>query len=109
MHERRKNFRVEWHSPAKIYDSEGRFDQQCIVSNFSNSGARIVPFDLSELADAFILRISPRCRAQQCHVVWRAKDSVGVEFVRSAKDVSELAAPRRRKAVKRGERHPQYV
>ena len=25
MRERRKNFRVEWKSPAKIYDRRGRF------------------------------------------------------------------------------------
>jgi hypothetical protein len=42
MRERRKNFRVEWNSPAKIYDRRSRFARRCIVSNFSNGGAKIV-------------------------------------------------------------------
>jgi hypothetical protein len=35
MRERRKNFRDEWSSPAKIYDSKDHFAQHCIVRNFS--------------------------------------------------------------------------
>ena len=42
MRERRKNFRIEWKSSAKIYDRGGRFSRQCVVSNFSNGGAKIV-------------------------------------------------------------------
>jgi hypothetical protein len=38
--ERRKHFRVEWNSPATIYD--GQLPRCCIVSNFSNGGAKIV-------------------------------------------------------------------
>ena len=41
MRERRKNFRVEWNSPGKIYHRSGRFAGLCTVSNFSNGGARI--------------------------------------------------------------------
>jgi hypothetical protein len=41
MRERGQNFRVEWNSPAKIYDCNGRFARHCIVSNFSNGGAKI--------------------------------------------------------------------
>ena len=64
MRERRKHFRVEWNSPAKIYDRHGRFVGQCIVSNFSNSGARITGLDTRIVPDAFILRISPHSRGQ---------------------------------------------
>ena len=42
MRERRKNFRVEWNSAGKIYDRNGRFARHCMVSNFSNGGAKIV-------------------------------------------------------------------
>src|SRR5260370_32441709 len=41
MRERRKNFRVEWNSSAKIYDCNGYFVRLCIVGNFSNGGATI--------------------------------------------------------------------
>jgi PilZ domain-containing protein len=81
MRERRKNFRVEWNSPGKIYDCNGRFTRLCIVSNFSNGGAKIVCLGHRKVPDEFFLRISPRGRAHRCHVTWRAKDGLGVEFI----------------------------
>jgi PilZ domain len=104
MRERRKNFRVEWNSPAKIYDHDGHFDRQCIVSNFSNGGARIIGLKPDSVPDQFILRISPNCRAQKCHVIWRSNDALGVEFTDSAKNVSELGR-RRKLAIERGDGH----
>ena len=52
MRERRKNFRVEWNSPATICDREGVFARFCIVRNFSNGGAKIVDPDPSALPDS---------------------------------------------------------
>ncbi len=77
MRERRKNFRVEWNSAAKIYDRNGRFARRYIVSNFSNGGAKIVGVEPSTVPDEFILRISPHGRAQGCHVTWRSKEVWG--------------------------------
>jgi hypothetical protein len=37
--DRRKNFRVEWHSPATIY--VGALARRCTLWNFSNGGAKI--------------------------------------------------------------------
>jgi hypothetical protein len=98
MREQRKNFRVEWNSPAKIYDRHGRFAGQCIVSNFSNGGAKITGLDPHTVPDAFILRISPHSRAQECRVVRRSKDELGVEFTGEVKGTSEPALGRRRKS-----------
>jgi hypothetical protein len=98
MRERRKNFRVEWNSAAKIYDHDGRFARLCIVSNFSNGGAKIIGLEPSTIPDEFILRISPRGRTQRCHVIRRSKDGLGVEFTVGAKSTSELALGRRRKS-----------
>ena len=108
MSERRKNFRVEWNSAARIYDLDGLFDRKCIVSNFSNGGARIMGLKPDSVPDAFILRISPNCRAQKCQVIWRTNDALGVEFTDSAKDVNELNR-RQRSELMRGERHSQLV
>ena len=66
MRERRKNFRVEWNSLGTIYDRNGRFARRCIVSNFSNGGARITGVEPSTVPDEFILRISPHGRAHDC-------------------------------------------
>ena len=79
--EQRQNFRVEWNTAARIYTSDGAPARLCIVSNLSNGGARIVGIEPETLPDAFLLRISPRAsRTQQCRVIWRSKDALGVQF-----------------------------
>jgi hypothetical protein len=99
LRERRRNFRVEWNSPAKIYDCNGHFARLCVVSNFSNGGAKIAGVEPSTVPDEFILRISPHGRAHRCFVAWRSKDGLGVEFADTAKGISEPAISRRRKSV----------
>ena len=110
MRERRRNFRVEWNSAAKIYDCDGQFAALCIVSNFSNGGAKIVTLEPGTIPDEFILRISPRTRAQRCQVIRRLKDGLGVKFTDSAKSTGELAlSPRQKSSSKREERYPQWA
>ena len=90
MRERRKHFRVEWNSVAKIYSCDGRFAARCIVSNFSNGGAKIIGIDPREIPAKFILRVSPHGYFQACHVIRRSKDGLAVEFTGSAKHIGEL-------------------
>jgi hypothetical protein len=99
MRERRRNFRVEWNSPAKIYDCNGRFARQCTVSNFSNGGARIAGVESSTLPNEFMLRISPHSRLHRCYVTRRNRDSVGVKFAEGSEDTREAALRRRRTLV----------
>jgi hypothetical protein len=99
LHERRKSFRVEWNSPARIYDCDDRFARPCVVSNFSNGGAKIVGIEPATVPDEFILRITPHSPAHKCHVTWRSKEGLGVEFVDNAKRAGELARSRRQKSV----------
>jgi len=99
MRERRKNFRVEWSSPGKIYHRNGRFARLCIVSNFSNGGARITGVEPGTVPDEFILRIFPRGRAYECHVTWRSKNGLGVEFAGDTKGIREPAIDRRQKRL----------
>ena len=99
MRERRKNFRVEWNSPGKIYDHNGRFVQSCIVSNFSNGGGKIVGLEPGTVPDEFILRISPHGHVHNCRVTWRSKDGLGVKFTDGAQGTSEPATARRRKSL----------
>jgi PilZ domain-containing protein len=79
--ERRKNFRVEWNSPAMIYNHNGRAARPCVVSNLSNGGAKIVGVRPETIPDEFLLRVSPHSRARRCRVLWRSRDALGVEFV----------------------------
>ena len=107
MRERRKNFRVEWNSAAKIYDHNGHFAGPCIVCNFSNGGAKIVGVKPDDLPNNFILRISPHGHAHNCRVVWRTKDSLGVKFTGTAKDTREPETASAAKGVSR--KTPQRV
>jgi PilZ domain len=98
LDERRKHFRVEWNSAAKIYAEEGRLALQCVVSNFSNGGAKIVGVEPKMIPDEFMLRISPHGRPHRCQVVWRSKDGQGVQFV-EAYQRSGASAPAAEKKV----------
>jgi hypothetical protein len=77
--ERRRNFRVEWNSPATLQDNERGLARPCIVSNFSNTGAKITGVVASTVPDEFILGMAPG-RARNCRVLWRSGDTLGVEF-----------------------------
>ena len=99
MRERRKNFRVEWNSPGKMYHRNGRFARLCIVSNFSNGGARITGVEPGTVPDKFILRIFPHGRTRECHVTRRSKDGLEVEFAGDAKDIREPAIGRPQKRL----------
>jgi|SRR5215211_1418972 len=79
--ERRTNFRVEWNSAATIYDRNGRRARPCIVTNFSNGGAKITGVVPETIADEIMLRLSPHSRTRRCRVVWRTRDALGVEFI----------------------------
>ena len=109
MSERRKNFRVEWNSAAKIYDRGGQFAGLCIVSNFSNGGAKLIGLEPNTVPDEFILRIAPRIRPQTCKVVRRSKEGLGVIFIDDTKGVSDLKVDQRRKLIQRSERQRQLA
>ena len=77
--ERRKSFRVEWNSPAMIYD--GKSARPCIVSNFSNGGAKITGVRAATIPDEFAMRITSHdTRMRKCRVLWRSDDTLRVEF-----------------------------
>ena len=80
MRERRKNFRVEWNSPGKIYHPNGRFARLCTVSNFSNGGARISGVEPGTVPDEFILRIVPHGRHPRMprHLAFKGRFGGGI-------------------------------
>jgi PilZ domain len=97
MRERRNNFRVEWESAAKIYDRDSRLGRRCIVSNFSNGGAKIIGIEPSTVPDEFILYIAPHCHPQKCQVIRRLKDGLAVKFTADVKGIPKRTR-RRQKA-----------
>jgi hypothetical protein len=92
--ERRKSFRVEWHAPATVHD--GQSAHSCIVSNFSNGGAKIVGVTAAMLPDEFALQLTPgHRRLRKCRVIWRTDDALGVQFMdRQASAPAPLSAHR---------------
>jgi hypothetical protein len=89
--ERRKNFRVEWHSAASIHDPDGAWKHACVVKDLSNGGAQITDLPVSDIPDQFVLRFlrGPR-GVRKCQVLWRSLDTLGVEF-------TDVVIPRERK------------
>jgi PilZ domain len=80
--ERRKHFRVEWNSPATIYDLDRGAPRPCIVRKFSNGGAKIVGVRANTIPDEFTLRITPgHGRTHKCRVLWRSDDAIRVQFI----------------------------
>jgi hypothetical protein len=71
----------------------------CVVSNFSDGGAKIVVIEPKAVPNEFILRISPHGRAHLCHVVWRSKDGLGVQFIDSDHGTGAPAPSRGKKSL----------
>jgi hypothetical protein len=105
--ERRKNFRIQWNSSAMIYDCEGAWDHPCVLSDFSNGGAKISGVTVSKFPDDFMLKMARGLKPRKCHVLWRTADALGVEFVdhiANAEQPRRTATPRKRSA-RTQERH----
>ena len=64
-----------------IYDCEGDWTKSCILSDFSNGGAKITAVSVSAVPDYFMLRIARGVKPRKCHVVWRSADALGLEFI----------------------------
>jgi hypothetical protein len=75
--ERRKTFRVEWNSPATIYEIDGSSPRPCIVRDFSNVGAKVTGVNPAAVPDESILRITPRGCPRKCRVLCRSSPTLG--------------------------------
>jgi len=87
--ERRKSFRVEWNLPATIYDVDRELVRPCIVSNFSNTGARVTGVRATTIPDEFVLSITPG-RRRKCRVIWRSDDTLGVRFIDDIANAADM-------------------
>jgi hypothetical protein len=64
----------------------------CVVSDVSNTGARIDVQDSKVLPDYFILMLTSNGAARRfCRVMWRKPTQVGVKFERSLAEAAEAA------------------
>ena len=67
---------------AHYYFDGGQFPRTCLVTDMSDSGARL--YSESNIPDDFTLAVSGEGfdMKRECHVVWRLGHEMGVEFVR---------------------------
>jgi hypothetical protein len=64
-----------------IYDCDSDWTGTCILSDFSNGGAKIRGVTVSTVPDHFLLRAIGLRKTYKCHVLWRSADALGVEFI----------------------------
>ncbi|MBV8429363.1 MAG: PilZ domain-containing protein [Hyphomicrobiales bacterium] len=80
--DRRRNIRVEWHSPGKIYDGNGDLLSQCLIKDLSNGGAKITGVVVGKIPNEFTLRIARGAIGlRKCHVLWKNATTIGIEFI----------------------------
>ena len=64
----------------------------CVVSDVSNTGARIDVQDSKAIPDHFVLMLSSNGAARRfCRVMWRKPTQVGVKFERSLADAADAS------------------
>jgi hypothetical protein len=78
--ERRKHQRFSYNRIAKYCSDNGTLPKDCMITDFSEQGARIMVPN-GAVPDQFQLLISGDQTAREtCEVMWRLGDEVGVRF-----------------------------
>jgi|HubBroStandDraft_1064217.scaffolds.fasta_scaffold665851_2 hypothetical protein len=81
-YEGRKSARHYVRQGARLISADGANLGVCVMHDVSATGACLGSKTPGALPDNFILLLSHDGRLRrQCSVVWRAKDSLGVEFI----------------------------
>ncbi len=80
MSEHRSAFRYRTLRSAKIFSSGGG-KIECVVRDLSTKGARIEVNDPKQVPDDFFLIIRGASDRFRCHVVWRDRNMIGVQYL----------------------------
>ena len=81
-YEARKSARHYVRQGARLISADGAMLGVCVMRDVSATGACLGSKTPDALPDNFILLLSHDGRLRrQCSVVWRSKDSLGVEFI----------------------------
>jgi hypothetical protein len=80
-YDNRKAPRKPLHYPVAIEMGGGENAQVCMLSDASDSGARLTLEYPDAVPETFLLRLSQDGRTKRkCHVVWRSEHQIGIEF-----------------------------
>jgi len=90
--DQRKNRRKLFERRAWVQFEDGTSIEECLLSNLSERGAKLVFKEKKDLPAHFILRLSMDGRvARKCRLAWHSGNEIGVEF--TARLVSGQADP----------------
>lgn len=81
MIEGRRSERVRSFLRARILFNNGASTIDCTVKNISQHGAKIAIAHSLSLPAEFDLEVPQRARTYRARMMWRAADSIGVEFI----------------------------
>jgi len=82
-----------------IYDCDGDWGHPCVLSDFSNGGAKLSGVTVSAIPDDFMLRLARGLKPRRCHVMWRSAEELGVRFIDRDTDEPLEARARTRQPV----------
>src|SRR6185369_16965084 len=85
--EQRRGRRKPLHYPAWILTGPDQPPRKCMLSDVSDTGARIAGIGQEELPAEFLLLLSGNTR-RRCRQVWRNNDRIGVEFVKPPQEAA---------------------
>ena len=80
MTEQRRTIRNRTFLGGVVTFAKGRSAIECIVRNFSDSGAKVVFAGAAIVPDAFDLAVARKERTFRARMVWRRANEVGVAF-----------------------------
>ena len=80
--EKRRSPRQQANCKGLIQDDQGSFIAQCIMTDVSANGAKLIIEVGINVPDEFVLTLARNAGVRRnCDVVWRAAKSIGVCFV----------------------------
>jgi hypothetical protein len=84
-HDNRKAPRKSLHYPVVVEMGEGEAAQICMLSDASDTGARLTLQYPEAVPETFTMRLSRDGKiTRKCHVVWRSEHQIGLEFRKEA-------------------------
>jgi hypothetical protein len=82
--ELRKKPRRQFHYTARIFTNKDSPQVACLISDISQTGARLALQHDEKLPDTFLLLLTAKGDARRhCRVIWRDGPNVGVQFPES--------------------------
>jgi hypothetical protein len=93
QHEQRAAERIRSFLRAQIIFNNRLTTIECIIKNYSASGAKIAINDTLTVPTEFDLYIPAKQRGHHARLVWRDKDSIGVNFLDARAASEKPAAP----------------